>query len=77
MDATSGLMAGEGHIPLACTAVPASAAPVFGFTDPCEVQFEFEMRVTRIHEDPRVTKPYTRSAVARDRDASASRWRPS
>jgi transglutaminase-like putative cysteine protease len=59
LDATSGLMAGEGHIPLACTAVPASAAPVYGFSDPCDVEFEFEMRVTRIHEDPRVTKPYT------------------
>ena len=59
LDATSGLMAGEGHIPLACTAVPASAAPVFGYTDPCDVQFSFDMRVTRIHEDPRVTKPYT------------------
>jgi uncharacterized protein (DUF2126 family) len=59
LDATSGLMAGEGHIPLACTAVPASAAPVYGFSDPCDVEFEFEMRVTRIHEDPRVTRPYT------------------
>jgi uncharacterized protein (DUF2126 family)/transglutaminase-like putative cysteine protease len=58
-DATSGLMAGEGHIPVACTAVPASAAPVFGFTDVCETQFGFEMKVTRIHEDPRVTKPYS------------------
>jgi hypothetical protein len=58
-DATSGLMAGEGHIPVACTAVPASAAPVFGFTDVCETQFGFEMTVTRIHEDPRVTKPYS------------------
>ena len=59
LDATSGLMAGEGHIPLACTAVPAGAAPVFGFTDPGEVRFDFSMRVKRIHEDPRVTKPYT------------------
>ncbi|HXX10320.1 MAG TPA: transglutaminase family protein, partial [Burkholderiales bacterium] len=59
MDATSGLLAGEGHIPLACTAVPASAAPIFGFTDVCETTFGFEMKVTRIHEDPRVTKPYT------------------
>ena len=59
LDATSGLMAGEGHIPLACTAVPASAAPVYGFADPAGVQFEFEMRVTRVHEDPRVTKPYS------------------
>ena len=59
LDATSGLLAGEGHIPVACTAVPASAAPIFGFTDSCEVQFGFEMKVVRIHEDPRVTKPYS------------------
>jgi uncharacterized protein (DUF2126 family)/transglutaminase-like putative cysteine protease len=59
LDPTSGLMAGEGHIPLACTADPGSAAPVIGFTDPSNTQFEFAMQVTRIHEDPRVTKPYT------------------
>ena len=58
-DATSGLMAGEGHIPLACTAVPASAAAIFGFTDVSESTFDVEMTVTRIHEDPRVTKPYS------------------
>ena len=52
-------MAGEGHIPLACTAVPASAAPIFGFTDVCQTTFGFEMKVMRIHEDPRVTKPYS------------------
>lgn len=59
LDPTSGLMAGEGHIPLACTAVPSSAAPVTGFTDIAEVTFQHEMTVTRIHEDPRVTKPYS------------------
>ncbi|MFA6040080.1 MAG: transglutaminase family protein [Methylophilus sp.] len=59
MDPTSGLLAGEGHIPLACTAVPSSAAPVTGFTDVAEVTFQHEMTITRIHEDPRVTKPYT------------------
>jgi uncharacterized protein (DUF2126 family)/transglutaminase-like putative cysteine protease len=59
LDPTSGLLAGEGHIPLACTAMPSSAAPVIGATDVCETEFEFSMRVTRIHEDPRVTKPYT------------------
>ncbi len=58
LDPTSGLLAGEGHIPLACTPSPASAAPVIGGVDPCETQFEFAMTVTRIHEDPRVTKPY-------------------
>lgn len=59
LDPTSGLMAGEGHIPLACTAIPSSAAPVTGFTDIAEVTFTHEMTVTRIHEDPRVTKPYS------------------
>jgi len=59
LDPTSGMMAGEGHIPLACTAMPSSAAPVTGFTDKAEVDFVHEMSVTRIHEDPRVTKPYS------------------
>lgn len=59
LDATSGLLAGEGHIPLAVSASPASAAPVSGLTSFCEAQLNVEMRVTRIHEDPRVTKPYT------------------
>ena len=58
LDPTSGLMAGEGHIPLACTAFPSSAAPVSGAIDPCESTLDFAMSVTRIHEDPRVTKPY-------------------
>ena len=58
LDPTSGLLAGEGHIPLACTPSPASAAPVTGNVDHCETRFDFDMTVTRIHEDPRVTKPY-------------------
>ncbi|MDD4915512.1 MAG: transglutaminase family protein [Methylococcales bacterium] len=59
LDATSGLLAGEGHIPLAVTAIPASAAPVSGMTGICQSSLNVEMTVTRIHEDPRVTKPYT------------------
>ena len=59
LDATSGLFAGEGHIPLACTPDPVSAAAITGATDKCKVTFKFENSVTRIHEDPRVTKPYT------------------
>ena len=59
LDPTSGLMAGEGHIPLACTAVPGSAAPISGLTGVANVEFEFEMSVIRMHEDPRVTKPFS------------------
>lgn len=61
LDATSGLLAGEGHIPLAATAVPASAAPVSGMTSPCEARLDVTMTVSRIHEDPRVTRPYSES----------------
>jgi uncharacterized protein (DUF2126 family)/transglutaminase-like putative cysteine protease len=59
LDATSGLMAGEGHIPLACTPQPSGAAPIEGGVDKSEVEFEHHMEVTRIYESPRVTKPYT------------------
>lgn len=59
LDPTSGLLAAEGHIPLACTPDPISAAPITGATGVCEVSFFHENSVTRIHEDPRVTKPYT------------------
>jgi uncharacterized protein (DUF2126 family)/transglutaminase-like putative cysteine protease len=59
LDPTSGLFAGEGHIPLAGTPDYASAAPVTGATDKCETTFAFSNTVTRLHEDPRVTKPYT------------------
>ncbi|NKB66617.1 MAG: IMP dehydrogenase [Candidatus Latescibacteria bacterium] len=61
LDPTSGLFAGEGHIPLACTPEPASAAPVSGGTDPCQVEFSFANTVERIHQDPRVTKPYSQA----------------
>lgn len=59
LDPTSGLMAGEGHIPLSCTPEPSTAAPVSGAIDKCESRLHHEMKVTRIYESPRVTKPYT------------------
>lgn len=57
-DPTSGLAAGEGHIPLAATPEPAGAAPITGTLDECVVDFSHEMEVRRIRESPRVTKPY-------------------
>ncbi|HTU66473.1 MAG TPA: transglutaminase family protein, partial [Steroidobacteraceae bacterium] len=59
LDPTSGLLAGEGHIPLACTPEPGAAAPVTGAVDKAEVRFEHHMKVERVWEAPRVTKPYT------------------
>ncbi|HEX5104116.1 MAG TPA: transglutaminase family protein [Pirellulaceae bacterium] len=67
LDPTSGLLAGEGHIPLACAADPITAAPITGSyswskstdNDYCREEFRHSMKVTRIHEDPRVTRPYT------------------
>jgi len=59
LDPTSGLLAGEGHIPLACTPEPSSAAPISGAVEECAAQLEHTLRVDRIWEAPRVTKPYT------------------
>jgi uncharacterized protein (DUF2126 family)/transglutaminase-like putative cysteine protease len=61
LDPTSGLLAGEGHIPLACTPEPSTAAPVSGAVDECETEFSHQMSVRRIVEAARVTKPYSES----------------
>jgi uncharacterized protein (DUF2126 family) len=59
LDPTSGLFAGEGHLPLACGPRPQSAAPISGALEPCEVDFDHEMSLQRVLESPRVTKPYS------------------
>jgi uncharacterized protein (DUF2126 family)/transglutaminase-like putative cysteine protease len=64
MDPTSGLFAGEGHIPLSATPHPSSSAPISGSTEKSETILDFSNTVTRVHEDPRVTLPYTGEAWA-------------
>lgn len=59
LDATSGLLAGQGHIPLSCTPDPSTSAPITGATQVVDVEFSFDNQVSRIHEDVRVTKPFT------------------
>ncbi len=58
LDPTSGLLAGEGHLPLAATPDPFHAAPITGSVEPCEVAFDHEMSIERVFETPRVTVPY-------------------
>jgi uncharacterized protein (DUF2126 family)/transglutaminase-like putative cysteine protease len=61
LDATSGLLAGEGHIPLACSPFPAEAAPLTGVTGTAGVEFDHSNSVRRVHETARVTLPYRES----------------
>jgi uncharacterized protein (DUF2126 family)/transglutaminase-like putative cysteine protease len=59
LDSTSGLFAGEGHIPLVCTPSAAKAAPIGGTVEPANVEFSYSMAVQRLNETPRLSRPFS------------------
>jgi len=65
MDPTSGLFAGEGHIPLVCTPNPTMAAPIEGTVEPANVDFSYSISIRRLNDPPRVSNPFTEEAWLR------------
>jgi uncharacterized protein (DUF2126 family) len=72
LDATSGLLCGEGHIPLACTAVPSLAAPIEGSSEVRADTVEFEVRIGRLGHEVRPTAPFTEESWTALRAAGAA-----
>ncbi len=58
-DPTSGLFAGEGHIPLVCTPNASQAAPIGGTVEPAKVDFSYSMSIRRLNDAPRPSRPFT------------------
>jgi uncharacterized protein (DUF2126 family)/transglutaminase-like putative cysteine protease len=59
MDPTSGLFAGEGHIPLVCTPNASRAAPIKGTVEQAKVDFDYSISIRRLNDAPRTSKPFS------------------
>ena len=71
LDATSGLFASEGHIPLVCTPDAHRAAPISGTTEPANVDFSYEMTVRRLQAESSLEQPYTEQEWVRVEEVAA------
>lgn len=69
-DPTSGLLAAEGHIPLACTPTPLQAAPVSGTVEPADVAFTFDFSIRRLNGSLDFAQPYTEAEWAAVREVA-------
>ena len=59
LDATSGLLCGEGHIPLCAASVPSLASPLEGTADQASDAVDFSMVIGRLGHEASPTTPYT------------------
>jgi uncharacterized protein (DUF2126 family)/transglutaminase-like putative cysteine protease len=70
LDPTSGLLAGEGHIPLVCTPNALQAAPIGGTVEPATVEFSHSISVRRLNDPRRPSIPLTEADWLRVRQVA-------
>ena len=75
MDATSGLFASEGHIPLVCTPNASQAAPIGGTVEPAKVEFIHSMSIRRLNDVATDDQAFQRRGLGAARTGRASRRR--
>lgn len=64
LDPTSGMLTGEGHVPLAASPRPDHATPIEGTAERPAASFDVEMTIGRLHERPRPIRPFVPDAWA-------------